>query len=102
MAPEKSDNMVLGASVMWYSVETEETSSFPDCEWAVQFNEQTCQHATMGEWNWEVGMNQNQIGQFEQIRDYGFRVIYGNWAFQKNRSARRANPARRRRSYTSG
>ena len=30
-------------------------------------------------------MNQNQIDDFERIRDYGLLVIYSNWSFLKNR-----------------
>ena len=96
LAPEKSDNMVLGASVMWYSVETKTNSAFPDCPWALGFNEESCQHVTFGEWDWEVGMNSNQITEFEQIRDYGLRAVYGNWAFQKNHSKDKAKYANRK------
>ncbi|MHC4397031.1 MAG: FAD-dependent oxidoreductase [Planctomycetota bacterium] len=93
LAPEKSDKMVLGASVMWYSGETETNSPFPDCPWALEFNEESCQNVTFGEWDWEVGMNNNQITEFEQIRDYGLRAVYGNWAFQKNQSKDKAKYA---------
>jgi len=90
MAPAKGDKMVLGTSVMWYSVETERRSPFPVCPWALKFNEESCQNATFGEWDWETGMNQNQITEFEQIRDYAFMAIYGNWSFQKNYSGDQA------------
>jgi len=43
----------------------------------------------MGEWDWEVGMNRDQITEFESIRDHAFRAIYGNWAFLKNHSRER-------------
>ena len=90
MAPAKGDNMVLGTSVMWYSTETDRHSPFPACPWALKFNEESCQNVTFGEWDWETGMNQNQITEFEQIRDYAFRAIYGNWSFQKNYSGDQA------------
>ncbi len=86
MAPEKPDKMTMGASVMWYSAQTEQPTRFPDCPWALQFTEESCQHATRGDWSWETGLNQDQITEFEYIRDYSFRAIYGNWAFQKNHS----------------
>ena len=86
MAPEKPDKMTMGASVMWYSAQSNLPESFPDCPWALQFTEQSCQHATRGDWNWEAGLNRDQIAEFEYIRDYSFRAIYGNWAFQKNHS----------------
>ena len=86
MAPEKPDRMTMGTSVMWYSAQTKKPTRFPDCPWALQFNEESCQHATRGDWNWEAGLLRDQITEFEYIRDYSFRAIYGNWAFQKNHS----------------
>jgi hypothetical protein len=86
MAPEKPDKMTMGTSVMWYSAQTEQPTRFPDCLWALQFTEKSCQHATRGDWNWETGLNRDQITEFEYIRDHSFRAIYGNWAFQKNKS----------------
>ena len=93
MAPEKPDNMTMGSSAMWYSKDTEKPSPFPDCPWALQFNEQSCQNAIRGEWNWEVGLNWDQIDEFEAVRDHAFRAIYGNWAYQKNHSANKAKYA---------
>ena len=86
LAPETADTMTMGASVMWYSVEDEKPSTFPDTPWAVQFNDQTCQKETRGDWNWETGMTRHQVDEFEYIRDYGLRVVYGNWSFLKNKS----------------
>ena len=85
-APEKGDKMTMGTSVQWYSVESKEETSFPDCPWAMQFNELSCQKVKMGEWDWETGMNRDQITEFEYIRDHGLRVVYGNWAYLKNKS----------------
>ncbi len=86
MAPEKPDKMTMGASVMWYSAQSNKLERFPDCPWALQFTEESCQQATRGDWNWEAGLNRDQITELEYIRDYSFRAIYGNWAFQKNHS----------------
>jgi hypothetical protein len=86
MAPEKPDKMTMGASVMWYSAQSNQPESFPDCPWALQFTEQSCQQVTRGDWNWEAGLHRDQITEFEYIRDHSFRAIYGNWAFQKNHS----------------
>ncbi len=96
LAPEKPDRMVMGTSVQWYSVEEDRPVSFPDCPWAVQFDELTCQRVTRGDWDWETGMNQDQIAEFEQIRDHAFRVTYGNWAFLKNHSRAKDEIANRR------
>ncbi len=85
-APEKSDSLVMGTSVQWYAEETAEPSSFPECPWAVQFNEETCFKVTRGDWDWEAGLTRDQIMEIEFIRDYAFRVTYGNWDFIRNKS----------------
>ena len=96
LAPAKADKMTMGTSVQWYSVKADSPSAFPDCPWAVQFNEQSCQKVTHGEWDWETGMNRDQIADFEYIRDYALRVNYGNWAFLKNKHVNKAKYANRK------
>ncbi len=99
LAPKEPDKMTMGASVQWYSIETDEPSPFPDCPWALSFTEASCEHATRGDWNWETGLNKNQITEFESIRDHAFRAVYGNWAFQKNHSKDKAKYANRKLSW---
>ncbi len=93
MAPEEPDDMTMGASAMWYSKDTAAPSPFPECPWALQFTEETCQRATRGEWNWECGLGWDQIDEFEAVRDHALRAIYGNWAFQKNHAKDKAKYA---------
>jgi len=85
-APENSDQLVMGTSMQWYADSTNEVSSFPDCSWAIQFNDQTCKPILRGDWNWETGFNKNQITDIENIRDYALLAVYGNWSFLKNHS----------------
>jgi len=85
-APDQSDNLVMGTSVQWYAEESSEASAFPECKWAVQFDEKTCYKVTRGDWDWEAGLTRSQINEVEFIRDYAFRVTYGNWDFIKNKS----------------
>lgn len=85
LAPEKADKMTMGASVQWYSIEAVQKSCFPKFDYGIAFNEHNCEKVTMGEWQWETGMNFNQIDDFERIRDYGLLVVYSNWSFLKNR-----------------
>ena len=85
-APEKADQLVMGTSVQWYTEETEEEVVFPDCPWAVEFNEETCIPITRGDWDWEAGLDRNQITEIEYIRDYALRAVYGNWSYLKNHS----------------
>jgi len=86
LAPQKPDKMTMGASVQWYAEKTDAATSFPDCPWALQFSEETCCDATRGDWDWEAGMDRDQIAETELIRDHLLRAVYGNWAFQKNKS----------------
>lgn len=88
-APEKSDSLIMGTSVQWYAEEINKESPFPECKWAVQFDENTCFKVTRGDWDWEAGLTRDQITEIEFIRDYSFRVIYGNWDFLKNKSTDR-------------
>ena len=84
LAPEKPDELIMGTSVQWYSKPEDSPTPFPDCPWALEFNEENCQRATMGDWDWETGMNKDPIVEFESVRDHAFRVTYGNWSFLKN------------------
>jgi len=84
LAPEVADDLSYGSTLSWYSKDTGQPTAFPECPWAVQFTEQTCQHVTRWSWNWETGFYYDQIDDFEYVRDYMLRVIYGNWAYQKN------------------
>jgi hypothetical protein len=99
MAPKEADKMTMGASAQWYSIETEGPSPFPECPWALHFTEESCEHTTRGDWNWETGLNKDQIADFESIRDHAFRAIYGNWAFLKNHSKDKARYANRKLSW---
>ena len=94
-APEKADTMTMGSSVQWYSREAKEPVDFPDIAWALDFDDTNCERVTMGEWTWETGMNHHQVNEFERVRDYGMLVVFSNWAHLKNRSAHKADYAKR-------
>ena len=84
LAPEKSDSLVLGASLFWNTVDRQQPVSFPECPWALSFSAQSCQQAFGGAWNWETGFQYDMVNRVEFIRDNMLRAIYGNWSFQKN------------------
>ncbi|MCD7973838.1 MAG: FAD-dependent oxidoreductase [Candidatus Azobacteroides sp.] len=84
IAPEKQDDLTMGASVQWYSIEENKKVAFPVFNYGVKFTEKNCEKVTMGEWRWETGMNFDQISEFERIRDYGLLVVFSNWSFLKN------------------
>ena len=88
LAPEEPDKMTMGSSVQWYSSRADRTTGFPDCPWALQFDEKTCHYLTRGDWNWETGLNRNQITEFEFTRDYALRAAFGNWSYLKNKSSK--------------
>ncbi|MBN2270772.1 MAG: FAD-dependent oxidoreductase, partial [Sedimentisphaerales bacterium] len=96
LAPEKPDKMTMGSSVQWYSSPADRAASFPDCPWALQFDEKTCNYLTRGDWNWETGLNRDQITQAEVIRDYALRAAFGNWAYLKNKSSKTSDYADRK------
>lgn len=92
-AEDKADKMTMGASVQWYAEDTKSPTTFPLFEYGVNFNENSKKAATRGDWDWETGMNYDQITDAEYIRDYGLMVVYSNWSFLKNRSIIKDNYA---------
>ncbi len=99
-APIAADQLVMGTSVQWNSVEEGQPSTFPDTRnWAVQFDSQTYINTTKGDWNWETGAYRDQVTEIEAIRDYGLRVAFGNWDYLKNHSAVKHDFANRRLSW---
>jgi hypothetical protein len=96
LAPEQPDAVVMGVSVQWYSVSEKGASSFSECPWALTFTETTAQALTRGDWDWETGMNLDSVRDIEQIRDHALRATYGNWAYLKNHSNKKASYANRR------
>ena len=95
LAPDRPDNMVLGASISWSSVIEDVEVPFPVLSWAIQFNEDSCEKVTSGSNWWESGFYHDQVEEAEYIRDYLFRAIYGNWSFLKNKSRSKEEYANR-------
>lgn len=83
-ALDKPDKMTMGASSMWYTVVTDRQTSFPELPWAHQFSKESVKPALNGNWDWETGMNHDQIWEFEHIRDNALRAAYGHWSYMKN------------------
>ena len=83
-APEEADTLVMGTSVQWYAEEATEASRFPACPWALKFDAASAIKTTRGDWDWETGAMRNHVTEIEQIRDYGLRVVFGNWSTLKN------------------
>ena len=84
LAPEKADSTVMGASVQWYTRQDAKPSKFPVFDYGLNFNDESVQRVTMGEWTWETGMQHDMTTDFEYVRDYGLAAIYSNWSYLKN------------------
>jgi len=96
LAPEKADRLMMGVSVQWYSEVASKPMPFPECPWALAFTPETAQPLTRGDWDWEAGLNMSSVTEIEQIRDHALRATFGNWAFVRNQSDKRAEFANRR------
>ncbi len=83
LAPPTGEKLVMGHSLRWYSEETGEENDFPDVDWNLPFTDETCLHCTSGDWEQETGFRRDMVTEIEEIRDYGLRAVYANWAFQK-------------------
>ena len=85
-APEEADAKTMGSSVQWNTVETDAETRFPELPWAIRFSEKTIRPSIHGDWDWEAGMNLDQIADIERIRDIGLRAAYGHWSYMKNKT----------------
>ena len=83
-APAEADTLVMGTSVQWYAEKAAEPAPFPECPWALKFDADHAVKTMRGDWDWETGAMRNHVTEIEQIRDYGLRVVFGNWSTLKN------------------
>lgn len=84
LAPEEPQKLVMGHSIRWYTQEQLEYSDFPDIDWNLKFDDDSCLNCTSGDWEQETGFTRDMVKEIEYIRDYGLRAIYSNWAYQKH------------------
>ena len=84
LAPEKGDNDVLGASIMWTSREEHVPVAF-SAPWAEPHARGIA--AVQGEWNWECGLHRDMTTEVESIRDHMLCVIYGSFSLAKRKEA---------------
>ncbi|TRX52686.1 FAD-dependent oxidoreductase [Thalassomonas sp. M1454] len=77
-SPEKPDNKVMGATIMWKSNRSKQAEIFPKVPWAMDVAGKDA--ATRGGWKWEYSSDElDQVADGETIRDHLFRAIYGNF-----------------------
>ena len=84
-SPSKSDNRVMGASLLWNSKDAGCKIVFPEVPWAMEVAKS---HAALqGDWEWEFSGNEfNQIEDAEKIRDHVFKSIYGSFYNAKQKA----------------
>jgi len=83
-SPEKEDQQVLGASVLWRTNVSDSTYEFPEVPWAMGVAGQYA--ASKGTWNWELISDRwHQVDHAEQIRDHMLKAIYGSFYNEKQK-----------------
>lgn len=95
LAPENHENLVMGHSLRWYSKENDREMPFPDIDWNLNLDDNTCFNVFDGDWEQETGFRRDMIHETEYIRDYGLRAIFSNWAYQKHHHKDKAKYANR-------
>jgi hypothetical protein len=83
-APVEADQLTMGSSNLWRSFEGDSASTFPECEWALQFTDAYYLDQVKADWRWESGFEKHIIDDAEQVRDHNLRAIFGNWSYLKN------------------
>lgn len=92
LAPEKPDTLTMGSSTPWNTTEKFDAdgkpvkTTWPDMPWTLRFNAESGHPEIKGDWNWESGLEKDQIDDVEEIRDNLWRAVYGHWSWMKNRT----------------
>lgn len=89
-APDISDNLVMGSSNQWRTIEEDTISQFPVQPWMFELTEDYHFPIVNSQWDWESGFdNLHTVDHAEEIRDLNFCAIYSNWAFLKTHKTER-------------
>ncbi len=84
LAPEKAEKLVMGHSIRWCTKGGDSFVDFPDIDWGLKLDDDSCLNCFSGDWEQETGFTRDMVFEMEYIRDYGLRAIYSNWAYQKH------------------
>jgi len=83
-SPEREDQQVMGASVLWRTTLSDSAYEFPEVPWAMDVVESYA--ARKGTWNWELISDRwHQVDHAEQIRDHMLKAIYGSFYNEKQK-----------------
>jgi len=86
-SPKREDQEILGASVLWRTMQAESASEFPEVPWAMDVSGNYA--ARHGTWNWELISDRwHQVDHAEQIRDHMLKAIYGSFYNEKQKEDR--------------
>jgi hypothetical protein len=86
-SPKREDQQVLGASVLWRSMQSDTVCEFPEVPWAMDVAGSHA--ASKGTWHWEMISDRwHQVDHAEQIRDHMLRAIYGSFYNEKQKEGR--------------
>lgn len=81
-SPARSDNRVMGSSVLWRTYDTGKPAVFPEVPWAMEVAGEYS--ATSGTWKWEFSRNDlHQVEDAEYIRDHMLKAIFGSFSNSK-------------------
>jgi hypothetical protein len=88
-APATADQMTMGNSLMWTTVDTGSEVTFPTVPMSMAWATAVAgtRADTGGDWFWEYGMRLSTIEDAEEIRDHLLCAIYGNFYNAKQNPA---------------
>lgn len=84
LAPDSPQKLVMGHSIRWCTKGGDSSTDFPDIDWGLKLDDESCLNCYSGDWEQETGFTKDMVFDMEYIRDYGLRAIYSNWAYQKH------------------
>ena len=83
-SPDREDQEVMGASLLWRSFKSDSAYEFPEVPWAMNVAGKYAAH--QGTWNWELISDRwHQVDHAEQIRDHMLKAIYGSFYNEKQK-----------------
>ncbi len=83
-SPAIADNKVMGASVLWRTIDSGTPVAFPHVPWAMEAAGNYS--ATSGTWKWEFSRKDlHQVDDAEYIRDHMFKAIYSSFSNAKKK-----------------
>ncbi|MDF1576153.1 MAG: FAD-dependent oxidoreductase [Bacteroidales bacterium] len=84
-SPVRGDHQVMGASLLWRTMNADTACEFPEVPWAMEVS--GSYSAREGTWNWElISERWHQTDHAEQIRDHMLKAIFGSFYNEKQKA----------------